>query len=148
MKYLKIFISILYLVIGSLISFINPILAYRNILLFDFPLLPQIFFIATLIGFFIYLVRIKDNSLYWSIFFLALTVNYCIIIIFSISNKINDYFLLDANKSHLNKAFIPYIITWIFIIIITIGFSLLHLYFKNKYRKKSKDEESNLNPVP
>ena len=136
MKYLKIFIAILYLVFGGIISFAWPVLNYRNILLFNFPFLPQIVFIATLISFFIYLVRIKDSYLYWSIFFLALTVNYGIIIVFNISNKIYDYILWGTDKSSWFGEFIPHIFVWIFSAIVIIGFTFLYLYFKCRFRFK------------
>ena len=143
MKYLKIFIAILYLVFGGIISFAWPVLAYSNILLFNRYLLPQAFFLAILIGFFIYLLRIKDNDLYWSIFFLSLTINYAIIIIFNISNKIYKYIIWDKDGLPWFNEFFPYIFIWILSAVSIIGFILLHFYFKSRYRNKLKDEKSN-----
>ncbi len=143
MKYLKIFIAILYLVTATIISFAWPVLNYKNILLFNIYFFPQAIFIATLIGFFIYLIRIKDDNLYWSIFFLSLTISYAIIIVFNISDKIYNYIVWDKESLSWVYKFLPYIFVWIISFIAIIGFILLHFYFKSRYRKKLKDEKSN-----
>ena len=143
MKYLRIFISILYLIIGAVISFLWPILDFRgNIIVLNLYGIPQAVFLATIIGFFVYLIRIKDNNLYWSILFLSLTINYAIFIVFNISNKIYEYIVWDKTKLPWFDEFLPYIIIWIISFIALIGLILLHFYFKSRYRKKLKDEKS------
>jgi len=136
-KYAKVFISILYLIIGAAISFLWPILEFRGkIITLNLYGIPQAIFFTTIIGFFIYFIRIKDKNLYWSILFLSLTINCSIFLIFNIASKIFDYYVWDKVKLPWFNEFLAYIIIWIIFTVVIIGLILLHFYFKSRYRKK------------
>ena len=127
MKYGRIFIAILYFVIFSIIASIAYRFAYLNASIDNYYLQHISIFIPTLI-FFIYLLRIKNNNLYWSILFLAISVNTAIIIILNIISRImlKEIYPIDISK----------IFVWVFGIACVIGF--ITLYFRSKYKSITK----------
>ena len=104
-----------------------------------FYLSPAIVWLATL-GFFIYMLLAKDDMKYWSIFFLAITTNLGLILLFDIPKRIVAYLdwknSKDSDMGFLYNITTARIFGWIFTLIIVIGFICLYFYFRSKYKSK------------
>ena len=149
MKYLRIFIAILFLFISAFIPLIyQPRFTYKVIelansllthyLLFYFPII--IIYISAII-FFIYLLKVKDNNLYWSLLFLALAADFGFAFLFDIPNRIIEYLRWrndperDLGLKFLYEITTARIFGWIFTFIILTGFIFLFFYFRSKFRR-------------
>jgi len=133
MKYLRIYISLVYLIIFSVlytISNIREIEKFHPWGHFDLSYDEAIpFLIYMIIGliitiiFFVILLRIKNNFLFYSIL--------CLAILIPVIQKIITELISNTPESDI---FIFYIIGFI----VPIGLIILSLYFRDKYKKSLK----------
>ncbi len=146
MKQLRIFAAILFLFIfisTPLIfqlqgfSVYNVPYFFLHILIFYIP--SGTVWILTLV-FFIYLLLIKDNFKYWSVFFLGASSNLGAVLLFDIPGRVINYIKnavemrKDSYIKFLYEITLARISGWIFTFILLTGFICLFFYFRNKFK--------------
>ena len=130
MKYLRIYISITYFIMFSVLYLLSNILEIKKLNPWDridwgyYKAIPFIIYmiigvILTII-FFVYLLRIKNNFLFYSVLCLAIVINIVPMIIAAIILNISKTEILIGNFLGL---------------IVPIGLIILSLYFRDKYKK-------------
>lgn len=144
MKYLKVFVSIIYFIVLSVITLwvlmrnisenFSDTLSYRNDPFSIFGgYIDPLYFISFILGlliiliFIIYLPQIKNNLVFLSALFLALSFNVFNFIIFNI--------LISFSRG---DQYSSIIISNALLLIIPIGLLVLSIYFKDKYKKSLK----------
>lgn len=136
MKYLRIFLSIFFLVVFAAISFGYLTAAPTGIMVMEEYFFSPLVLIIPTLFFFIYLLLIKDNYRYFSVFSLAFMINVLIITaIFTLSTvsqglKIDDVF-------EVGPLGITVFMSIVLRILFAIGLFILFLYFRGKYLYKS-----------
>lgn len=142
MKYGRVFVAILYFIIFTIIAATAFKFAYIPGKTIDTSIPNNYYlqhitlFVPTLI-FFIYLLRIKNNNLYWGILFLAIDVDTAIIILLNVISRtmLNGIFPISVTN----------IFIWVFGMVCVIGFTTLCFYFRNKYKSTIKIRAASTN---